>query len=175
MMKFTNEPGREIFTCFYQSPAGMLEITASETALHKIDFTNKKKPIDKPHTCFKKVISQLDKYFAGKLKEFDLTLYLDGTPFQNSVWMMLTKILYGELATYGEIAKKINSPKAFRAVGMANNKNRIPIIIPCHRIVGSNQCLVGYGGGLKTKVKLLELEGFKVESPISQNSKIKKV
>lgn len=104
----------------------------------------------------------LREYFNGALKVFDLPLDVIGTPFQKQVWQALTEIPYGKTVTYKDIAVKINRPKAVRAVGMANNKNKIPIIIPCHRVIGSNGSLVGYGGGLHIKKKLLSLEGVTV-------------
>jgi methylated-DNA-[protein]-cysteine S-methyltransferase len=108
------------------------------------------------------VIRQLLLYGKGKLKEFDLKLQLIGTPFQKAVWGGLCTIPYGEIATYKDIALLVGSPKGFRAVGMANNRNPIPIIIPCHRIIGHGGDLVGYGGGLDMKKKLLQLEGIHI-------------
>ena len=101
---------------------------------------------------------QLDEYFAGNRKQFDIPIKLDGTDFQINVWKELLKIPYGETCSYLDIAKRIGNPKASRAVGMANNKNKIIIIVPCHRVIGSNKKLVGYACGLEVKEKLLELE-----------------
>ena len=101
---------------------------------------------------------QLDEYFAGKRKTFDLPLAPKGTEFQQKVWNALTEIPYGETRTYGEIAAAIGNPKGARAVGMANNKNPIGILIPCHRVVGANGKLVGYAGGMEKKEWLLRLE-----------------
>ena len=101
---------------------------------------------------------QLDEYFAGKRETFDLPLAPKGTEFQQKVWNALKEIPYGETRTYGEIAAAIGNPKAARAVGMANNKNPIGILIPCHRVVGANGKLVGYAGGMEKKEFLLELE-----------------
>lgn len=101
---------------------------------------------------------KLDEYFAGKRKKFDIPIKLDGTDFQIKVWKELLKIPYGETCSYLDIAKRIGNPKASRAVGMANNKNKIIIIVPCHRVIGSNKKLVGYACGLDVKEKLLELE-----------------
>jgi methylated-DNA-[protein]-cysteine S-methyltransferase len=106
------------------------------------------------------VKAQLEEYFAGKRTEFDLPIDLYGTPFQKAVWMELTRIPYGETRSYKEIALAIGAAKAVRAIGGANNRNPIPIIIPCHRVIGSNGALVGYGGGLPIKEYLLGLEGF---------------
>ena len=101
---------------------------------------------------------QLDEYFRGERKTFDLPLAPKGTDFQKKVWNVLQKIPYGETRTYGEIAAAVGNPKAARAVGMANNKNPIGIIIPCHRVVGANGKLVGYAGGMDKKEWLLQLE-----------------
>jgi len=107
---------------------------------------------------FRETISQLKAYFAGELEEFDLALAPAGTPFQLKVWKDLCKIPFGETISYGELARRIGNPNASRAVGLANGSNPIPIIIPCHRVIGSNGKLTGYGGGLPIKEKLLALE-----------------
>lgn len=106
----------------------------------------------------KKCVKQLREYFKGERKKFTVTLVLEGTPFQKKVWRELQKIPYGQTATYGEIARRIGKPKAARAVGGACNKNKIPIIVPCHRVIGSGGSLVGFAGGLSLKSKLLQLE-----------------
>ena len=103
-------------------------------------------------------VSQLNEYFSGIRKNFDLPLKFGGTEFQNRVWQELSKIPYGETISYKDLAERTGNIKACRAVGMANNKNPIPIIIPCHRVVGSNGKLTGYAGGLEAKKFLLELE-----------------
>lgn len=105
-----------------------------------------------------KVAQELSEYFAGNRKEFDIPLNPKGTDFQKSVWNALCTIPYGKTMSYGQVAAQIGNPKASRAVGMANNKNPIPILIPCHRVIGANGKLVGYGGGIWIKQKLLELE-----------------
>lgn len=107
---------------------------------------------------FKEVCDQLDAYFAGELREFDLPLKPSGTVFQESVWHALTQIPYGETWSYGQLAAHIGKPKASRAVGAANGVNPIPVIIPCHRVIGSSGKLTGFGGGLETKQFLLGLE-----------------
>ncbi|MDQ0597854.1 methylated-DNA-[protein]-cysteine S-methyltransferase [Streptomyces canus] len=101
---------------------------------------------------------QLAAYFAGELKEFTLELHLDGTPFQRGVWQQLLRIPHGETRTYGELADALGNPGASRAVGLANGKNPIGIIVPCHRVVGADGSLTGYGGGLERKQRLLDLE-----------------
>ncbi|EHJ00261.1 methylated-DNA/protein-cysteine methyltransferase [Clostridium sp. DL-VIII] len=106
----------------------------------------------------KKANEELQEYFSGKRKVFDLPLVMEGTEFQKMVWKALSEIPYGTTCSYKDIALKIGNEKASRAVGMANNKNPIPIIVPCHRVVGTNGKLVGYAGGLDVKQKLLEIE-----------------
>lgn len=104
-------------------------------------------------------ISELEQYFAGKLREFTFQLDLRGTDFQQACWRALLAIPYGETRTYADIARAVGKPNAFRAVGMANNRNPIAIVVPCHRVIASDGTLCGYGGGLELKRKLLELEG----------------
>ena len=106
----------------------------------------------------KEAAKQLEEYFAGERKSFDIPLYPEGTVFQKKVWAALETIPYGETWSYKQVAQKVDSPKAYRAVGMANNKNPISILIPCHRVIGANGKLVGYGGGLEIKEYLLKLE-----------------
>lgn len=117
-----------------------------------------KNNVQKETELIKNTKQQLDEYFAGKRKKFDIPIKLEGTDFQMKVWKELLKIPYGETCSYLDIAKRIGNPKASRAVGMANNKNKIIIIVPCHRVIGSNKKLVGYACGLDVKEKLLELE-----------------
>lgn len=109
-------------------------------------------------SVFTAAIDQLRAYFAGELQDFDLSLAPEGTQFQCAVWDALTHIPYGETRSYIDIAQAVGSPKASRAVGAANGQNPIPIIIPCHRVIGKSGALVGFGGGLPTKVQLLDLE-----------------
>lgn len=105
---------------------------------------------------------QLLEYMAGERKVFDLPLAPQGTPFQEKVWRALTEIPWGETRSYGDIARAVDNPKGYRAVGMANNRNPIPILIPCHRVVGADGSMTGYGGGLELKQALLTLEGNKI-------------
>jgi methylated-DNA-[protein]-cysteine S-methyltransferase len=116
------------------------------------DFSKTETPL------IKKTAAQIGEYLESKRKKFDLPLVLHGTEFQKTVWGALQTIPYGETRSYKDIAVLAGSPKAFRAVGMANNRNPVSIIIPCHRVIGSNGDLVGYGGGLPVKKFLLELE-----------------
>jgi methylated-DNA-[protein]-cysteine S-methyltransferase len=113
---------------------------------------------ERDDSAFDDVRTQLNEYFAGTRTEFDLPLHASGTPFQQKVWDALTRIPYGETASYGETAAAIGAPSASRAVGLANGQNPLPIIVPCHRVVGANGSLTGYGGGLETKRWLLAHE-----------------
>lgn len=108
------------------------------------------------------VVEQLGEYFAGERTAFDLPLKLDGTPFQRAVWAALREIPYGETTTYGELARRLGRPAASRAVGMANGRNPVGVIVPCHRVVGAAGDLTGYGGGLDRKRRLLDLERARV-------------
>lgn len=122
-------------------------------------------------SLIKEAFRQLEEYFAGKRRDFDLPLAPKGTPFQQKVWQALQTIPYGETRTYKQIAEQIGNPLGCRAVGMANNKNPIGIIIPCHRVIGVNGKLVGYAGGLPLKSRLLELEkGNMYEKSCSQGT-----
>ncbi len=147
-----------------ESPLGPLLLASDGEGLREIQFANGRHSAHaKPEwredsAALKQAIDQLRAYFAGELKEFDLPLAPQGTPFQQKVWGDLCKIPYGETISYGELARRIGNPNASRAVGLANGSNPIPIIIPCHRVIGSNGKLTGYGGGLPIKEKLLALE-----------------
>ncbi|MGW1167779.1 methylated-DNA--[protein]-cysteine S-methyltransferase [Streptomyces sp. NPDC002550] len=115
-------------------------------------------PRDDSLPSFAAAREQLTSYFAGELKQFTLELALQGTPFQRSVWEQLTRIPYGETRTYGRLADALGSPQASRAVGLANGRNPVGIIVPCHRVIGSDGSLTGYGGGLDRKRRLLDFE-----------------
>ncbi len=107
---------------------------------------------------FRAVAAQLEEYFAGRRRKFDLPLEPRGTRFQRTVWQALLRIPYGETASYGELARQIGNPRASRAVGLANGANPLPIVVPCHRVIGADGSLTGFGGGLEIKRKLLALE-----------------
>jgi len=147
-----------------KSPIGPLLLAGDEGGLRLVHFATGRRPKSPQRNWiedkapFKEVIRQLEGYFEGKLKEFDVPLVLDGTEFQLLVWRNLRKIPYGETVSYGQLARRIGSPDAARAVGLANGSNPIPIIIPCHRVIGSNGDLTGFGGGLPVKKELLALE-----------------
>jgi len=142
----------------YKSELGLIQITSSEDAVTEIDFVEKQNDTTEIPPILKEAYTQIDEYFRGIRKSFDLKLYIEGTDFQKKVWDQLRQIPYGEISTYKEVAKAIGNEKAVRAVGNSNNKNKIPIVIPCHRVIGSNGKLVGYAGGLHIKQWLLEHE-----------------
>ena len=151
---------RNIF--YYNTKIGRIGIEENGMAITRLDFINKdvkEEIIEKNETAIlKEAIKQLNEYLDGKRSSFNLQLEPKGTEFQKKVWNALKEIPYGETRSYGEIAKIIGNEKASRAVGMANNKNPIAIIVPCHRVIGANGKLVGYAGGIDIKEKLLELE-----------------
>ena len=142
------------------SPVGKIEIIEENEKIIELNIYNEKKNniIEKDTKLLLEVEKQLKEYFEGKRTKFEISLNPKGTEFMKKVWKELLKIPYGEVRTYKEIAEKIGNSKASRAVGMANNKNPIPIIIPCHRVIGSNNKLVGYALGLDIKQYLLDLE-----------------
>ena len=143
----------------YQSPIGAYLIGADDTNILAIDRIDEAETIIEKETPLLRVAKQqLSEYFAGQRTVFDLPIKTAGTAFQQQVWQALKAIPYGETRSYKEIAAAIDNPKAVRAVGGANNKNPISIVIPCHRVIGSSGQLVGYGGGLDAKVFLLALE-----------------
>lgn len=142
---------------YYKYPIGTLAVAYDGTGITDVTL-GRVEAIETKTPLIEKCAAQLDEYFKGKRFEFDITLSLHGTDFQKSVWKALTEIPYGETRSYKDIAVKIGNPNACRAVGMANNRNRIMIIIPCHRVIGANGSLVGYGSGLDVKAQLLALE-----------------
>ena len=148
----------KLFFDYFRSPIGMLKITAGSESLVAIDFIDDAESVTKPNKITRQTNRELEAYFNGSLKEFSVPLKLEGSEFFNSVWNALLKIPYGETRSYSEIAEIIGNPKAARAVGMANNKNKIPIIIPCHRVIGKSGKLVGYASGTWRKKWLIEFE-----------------
>jgi methylated-DNA-[protein]-cysteine S-methyltransferase len=146
-----------------ESPVGPLTLAGDDEALTNLRMEDQAHPPARtgwepdPH-AFADAAAQLDAYFAGDLREFDLPLRLEGTPFQQRVWAALREIPYGETWSYGKLAAHIGQPSASRAVGLANGRNPIGIIVPCHRVIGANGSLTGYGGGLDRKRVLLDLE-----------------
>ncbi|HEY8125901.1 MAG TPA: methylated-DNA--[protein]-cysteine S-methyltransferase [Methylocystis sp.] len=149
----------------YQSPIGVLALVADDAALHGLSFENGKHggPLADAQPGTNAIIDatrkQLDAYFAGRGKTFDLPLAPDGADFQKRVWRALATIPFGETRSYGEIAAMIGAPQAARALGAANGRNAIPVIVPCHRVIGADGSLTGFGGGMERKRFLLALEG----------------
>jgi len=150
--------------CDAITPLGRLLLAGDEEGLRRVSFQDGFHPIEPggdwqwTEEPFRDAIAQLDAYFAGQRHRFDLVLVPDGTPFQQDVWSALMNIPYGETVSYGELARQLGRPRASRAVGAANGRNPIPIIIPCHRVIGADGSLTGFGGGLAIKRRLLKLE-----------------
>lgn len=154
-----------IYYTEYSSPVGTLILSGTEEGLNGLWIRGEKHaPVvesswKREDSRFTEVLHELDAYFAGELKDFHSRLAsAAGTPFQQQVWKALTEIPYGVTISYGELARRINNPAAVRAVGLANGKNPISIIVPCHRVIGANGSLTGYGGGMAAKKWLLEHE-----------------
>ena len=153
-----------LFYAEMESPVGGLRLVGDGEKLRQVWFLEgrrRKGPDEdwkRNERLFAEAVRQLRAYFAGELREFDLPLEMEGTEFQLAVWQELRRIPYGETTTYLELAKRIRNPKAVRAVGLANGQNPIPIIVPCHRVIGSDGSLTGFGGGMENKRRLLELE-----------------
>lgn len=161
-----------MYYCYLDTPIGELLLAGENEALCLIGFPGGPMRRDPEadwvynEEPFLAACEQLREYFAGDRKDFDLPLRLHGTVFQLRVLDELRQIPYGETTTYADIAERIGSPKAVRAVGAANARNPIPIIVPCHRVIGSNGNLTGFGGGLDTKEALLRLEAERSQCPI---------
>jgi len=153
--------------CHFQSPIGRLLLTSDGTALTGLYMEPSRKAQSTDGWCedaagapLAQALRQLSEYFAGTRREFDLPLRMQGTGFQQRVWRELTEIPYGQTWSYGELAKRIDNPSASRAVGLANGRNPISVIVPCHRVIGADGSLTGYGGGLERKRWLLAHEGL---------------
>ncbi|GIO03981.1 methylated-DNA--protein-cysteine methyltransferase [Brevibacillus reuszeri] len=172
-----------------ESPIGPLLLASTEEGLCYIEFADPEYGLESLHRWCKKTFlgispqrndalneaakAQIDEYFAGERQTFDVPVVLYGTPFQKTVWNELANIPYGQTRSYKEIALAIGASKAVRAIGGANNRNPIPIIIPCHRVIGSNGAMVGYGGGLSIKEHLLALEKAPVSIQLSFNPAVR--
>ncbi|MFD3694656.1 methylated-DNA--[protein]-cysteine S-methyltransferase [Streptomyces sp. NPDC058646] len=149
------------------SPLGLLKLVSTGGVLSALYMTDHRhQPAEEtfgervPHGVapFAEVVLELRAYFAGELTEFTVPVHLEGTAFQRSVWDQLLRIPYGETWSYGRLAAELGKPNASRAVGLANGRNPVSIIVPCHRVIGASGAMTGYGGGLERKVRLLELE-----------------
>jgi methylated-DNA-[protein]-cysteine S-methyltransferase len=149
----------------HDTPLGTLLLAGTSEALHLISLpgdaheASPEPEWTEDAAPFARARRQLDAYFAGRLKAFDLDLAPEGTAFQLAVWRALASIPYGTTRSYGELARRIGRPRAVRAVGLANGANPLPIVLPCHRVIGADGSLTGYGGGLEAKRLLLRLEG----------------
>ncbi len=149
---------------YYDTDLGTIGIAENGSAITDIFFGGEDAPgdvtqmVQKETPLIKEAAKQIKEYLKGERKEFDLPLGAEGTAFQKSAWEALLTIPYGETRSYKEMAEQVGSPKACRAIGLANNRNPISIVVPCHRVIGANGKLVGYGGGLHIKERLLELE-----------------
>lgn len=143
---------------YYKSPIGWIKIIGDENYIYEVDFIDEKDDIENLTDVILFCIKELEEYFIGNLMNFTVPIKMVGTEFQKNVWDKLCTIEYGKTASYKDIAVKVGNPKASRAVGGANNKNSIGIIVPCHRVIGANKKLVGYAGGLDKKEWLLKHE-----------------
>ena len=165
-MGYCSEMETLCYSLIDDSPVGPLLLAGNRDGLHVLSFGVGSRPraIEPSWVLDTKgvltgVRKELDQYFAGRLRQFTTPVAFGGTPFQHSVWMELCRIPYGETISYMQLANRIKNPKAVRAVGLANGANPIAIIVPCHRVIGANGSLTGFGGGLPNKRALLELEG----------------
>ena len=160
-----------ILTGSCASPLGRLELESDGAALLRIRLPGERpaptdgRPRRAEPQAFTAVIAQLDEYFAGTRRRFDLPLAPVGTPFQQRVWLLLREIPWGRTISYGELARRSGNPAASRAVGAANGRNPLPIVVPCHRVIGGDGALTGYAGGLTAKRLLLALEGVEIALP----------
>ncbi|BEG98949.1 methylated-DNA--[protein]-cysteine S-methyltransferase [Bacteroides sedimenti] len=149
-----------MYTFYYTSPVGVLEIRSTESHITQLQFAEAAGIASKViPEVLRDCIRQLDEYFAGCRHDFTLPLAVQGTSFQQSVWKALQTISYGQTISYRQLAERVGNPKACRAVGSANGRNPIAIIIPCHRVIAADNKLGGYAGGLDIKTRLLRLEG----------------
>jgi methylated-DNA-[protein]-cysteine S-methyltransferase len=146
-----------VFTDYLSTPLGILQIQANTVGLSAIRFVDKESS-SKANMHTQNAMQQLNEYFCGTRHEFDLPISVQGTQFQQQVWQQLKAIPYGKTYSYQDIAKQINNPKAVRAVGSANGKNPLTIVVPCHRVIGANGSLTGYAWGVSRKQYLLQHE-----------------
>jgi O-6-methylguanine DNA methyltransferase len=174
------EPSEFFFTAGYESPVGHLDLAMSERGLISLAFQGQWSPpygsrnarwIEEPERL-REVIQQLDEYFAGKRRQFELFLDLRGPAFHLRCWQALQRIPYGQTWSYARLAAEVGSPQASRAVGQANHHNPIAIIVPCHRVIASDGTLAGFGGGLAAKEYLLRLEGASFRASLPQQGKL---
>ena len=156
----------QTYKAYYKSPLGPIEITGCSDSILSLNFVEEMQAEDGEQPfCAKECLKQLEEYFNGQRRDFFLKLAPAGTDFQKSVWRWLEKIPYGKTVSYAEIAADLGKPNACRAVGNANGKNPISLIIPCHRVIGSDGSLTGYGGGLWRKRWLIGFERGEIDHP----------
>ncbi len=149
----------QTFFAYYDSPIGLIEIGGTPDGIISLFFVEERRSgVDTNGVC-EEAVKQISEYFAGSRQEFDLPVMMDGTEFQLQVWQELRRIPFGQTVSYGDLARSIRKPSAVRAVGAANGDNPVSIIVPCHRVIGSDGGLTGYGGGLPRKQWLLKHEG----------------
>ena len=148
-----------VYYAYCESEIGLIEVGGTETEILTVEFVEQRRSEYESRELVREGIRQIDEYMRGQRREFELPLGLHGTEFQRQVWRQVLGVPYGQAASYQDIADAIGNPKAVRAVGAANGKNPLPLIVPCHRIIGRDGRLVGYGGGLWRKEWLLRHEG----------------
>lgn len=152
---------RQVFTARLSTQLGVVTVAATETAVVSVEFEGRGAPQpgdESPTGVLAEAVRQLDQYFAGLRTEFDLPVDAEGTDFQRAAWSVLTQIPHGETISYGEQARRMGRPTAVRAVGAANGRNPVPVIVPCHRVIGANGSLTGFAGGIEIKTWLLDHE-----------------
>lgn len=154
------------YKSYFDSPLGIIELTASDIGITTLFFVQKKQVDISSNKILEECAQQLEEYFQNKRKGFSIPLDLHGTEFQKKVWNELLNISFGKTISYLQLAKRLGDGKLIRAVGGANGKNPVSILVPCHRVIGSDGSLVGYGGGLDKKKWLLEFEGVLVQKEL---------
>ena len=163
------QTSEKIAEAWLASPLGMLKIVADDDGIRSISFAEESEILssnNSPHPMLQRCVAELREYFSGRRRDFSVPLTLDGSSFQCRVWEEVMKIPYGRTVSYREIAEKLGDLGAVRAVGAANGANKIPIIIPCHRVIGNSGELTGYAGGIVRKQKLLQLEQGTVQKTL---------
>ena len=159
MTKKVRTPAARPCFAYYDSPIGLIEIGGTSDGITSLFFVEERRPEIATNDACEEAVRQISEYFAGSRQEFDLPVTMEGTEFQRQVWQELQRIPFGQTVSYGDLARSIGKPSAVRAVGAANGDNPVSIIVPCHRVIGSNGGLTGYGGGLPRKQWLLKHEG----------------